>query len=61
MSTPEDEILDLIDRASVQQSSRDINQLERLVDVGDRIVAQQAMLMGAKKDLSSDPTEAEQQ
>ena len=53
----EDEVLDLIDKASTQQFARDINQLERLVDVGDRIVAQQAVMMAAKKEGLSDPTE----
>lgn len=54
--TDEEQILDLIHKASTQQFDRDINQLERIVDVGDRIVAQQAVLMGAK----ADPTSAEQ-
>lgn len=61
MATPEEEVLDLIDKAQTQQFARDINQLERLVDVGDRIVAQQAVLIGAKQEASSDPTEPDPQ
>ena len=61
----EEEILDLIDQAETRQFARDIDKLERLadigepfelVDVGDRIVAQQAILIAAKA--GSDPPEA---
>lgn len=59
--TPEEEVLDLIDKANTQQFARDINQLERLVDVGDRIVAQQALMAAAAKENGSDPTKPEPQ
>jgi hypothetical protein len=49
------EVLDLIDKADTRQFERDIQKLERLVDVGDRIVAQQAVLAAAKEE-GSDPT-----
>lgn len=59
MPEPEDEILDLIDKAETRQFGRDIDKLERLVDIGDRIVAQQAVLIGAKAETQgSDPTPA---
>ena len=57
--TPEEEVLNLIDKASTQGFARDISQLERLVDVGDRIIAQQAVFIGAKAEAAADPTNAE--
>lgn len=54
----ESEILDLIDLAATKQFDRDIRQLERLADVGDRIVAQQAVWQ-ATQDEAADPTTAE--
>ncbi len=50
-----DQILDLIDKADTRQFDRDIRKLERLADVGDRIVAQQAVLIAARGN-GSDPT-----
>lgn len=49
------DILDLIDKADTRQFDRDITKLERLADVGDRIVAQQAALI-AIREKGSDPT-----
>lgn len=53
----ESDILDLIHQADTRQFERDINKLERLADVGDRIVAQQAVMIAAKKEAGSDPTQ----
>lgn len=57
MAATPDEILDAIDKAETRQFARDIDKLEKLVDIGDRIVAQQAVLMAAKKEAGSDPTQ----
>jgi len=43
----ENEILDLIARADGEQFERDIYKLERIVDVGDRLVAQQIVKAAA--------------
>lgn len=59
MSTEEErEILDLIDYAAAKQSQRRFDDLDRLADVGDRMIAQQAALK-AIHDTTPDFLEAE--
>lgn len=43
----ESEILDLMRQADTEQFDRDINKLERLVDIGDRMLAQRVVLAAA--------------
>jgi len=50
VSTEEErELIDLIDYASTKQSKRRFDDLDRLVDVGDRIVAQHAAIAAIKE------------
>lgn len=50
------EILDLIDKASTKQFDRDIRQLERLADVGDRLVAQHVVMANrTNQQVEADP------
>lgn len=55
----EQEILDLIDQAETRAFERSIQQLERIVDVGDRLLAQQAVGELARTGADVDVAESE--
>ena len=51
------EVLDLLQQAGVLHDRRTLDQLERLVDVGDRLTAQLAVARAAQAERESpDPT-----
>lgn len=55
MSTEEErEIIELIHLADTRRSEADINHLNRLVDVGDRIIAQRILLDGVASELEGE-------